>query len=200
MLLNRPFSVITPTVDGDVLTVLARTERFLTAGQVHRSAGRWSVNGIRNALVRLSTHGLVTAENSGPVPKYALNREHLAANAVLEIAHLPRRLASRLSRELEQWEDPPSYASLFDSDGTPGVLLVRPEHLQPGTDASSGWAADVATLRRTASLWTGSDVRVVEMSHTEVRHGLGQGLPLLTEVRRDGVLLAGDELLLWRRT
>lgn len=202
MQLNRPLSVITPTVDGDVLTVLARTQRFLTAGEVHRMVDRWSVNGVRNAVIRLCTEGLVTADRSGPVPRYALNREHLAAGPVIELAHLPRLLASRLRRELEDWEETPAYAALLDgslrADGgsarTLDLFLIRPGTVDRGSDA---WARDVEALRQAASGWTGSEVRILELSEREVlqgRHG-----DLVAEVRRAGTALVGDELLVWRR-
>lgn len=51
--LSRPLTVIVPTVDADVLAVLARATASFTGRQVHQIAGRHSERGVRIALDRL---------------------------------------------------------------------------------------------------------------------------------------------------
>ena len=50
--LSRPMRVVTPTLDGDVLVVLAGTDAPLTGRQVHTVLGRASETGVRMALER----------------------------------------------------------------------------------------------------------------------------------------------------
>ena len=42
MELNRPLATVTPTLDGDVLAVLAQHEVSFTTGQLHRVLSRYS--------------------------------------------------------------------------------------------------------------------------------------------------------------
>ena len=59
MELSRPLATITPTLDGDVLAVLARHDVTFTTGQLHRVLNRHSEAGIRKVLVRLNGQGIV---------------------------------------------------------------------------------------------------------------------------------------------
>ena len=56
---SRPMSVITPTVDGDVLTALAQADASFTPGRLHKVIGRHSEDGVRRALRRLVRQGVV---------------------------------------------------------------------------------------------------------------------------------------------
>lgn len=106
MELSRPLSVITPTVDADVLGVLAGADASFTGRQVHQVAGRHSERGIRNALHRLCTQGIVHRERVGSADQYTLNRGHLAAPYIEALADFalncsggsPMRSAGGLSR------------------------------------------------------------------------------------------------------
>jgi hypothetical protein len=44
--LSRPLSTVTPTLDGDVLAVLARSDAAFTTGQLHRVLTSASEEGI----------------------------------------------------------------------------------------------------------------------------------------------------------
>jgi hypothetical protein len=59
MQLNRPLATITPTLDGDVLALLAQHEVTFTAGQLHRILDRYSEEGIRKVL-RVLTSSIVS--------------------------------------------------------------------------------------------------------------------------------------------
>ena len=65
MILSRPFLAVTPTIDGDVLAVLARADASFTPPQVHGLIGSHSVAGVRNALVRLTGQGVLHSEQVG---------------------------------------------------------------------------------------------------------------------------------------
>lgn len=203
MLLNRPFEVVTPTVDGDVLQVLAGAEARFTVGQLHDMIGTHSYNGVKKALLRLVQQGIVTAELSGTVRTYQLNREHLAAPAVLALASVRGVFLERLRATFGEWAQPPVFAALFGSagrgdmraDSDIDLFLVRPDALDPELEA--GWHRDTDRLQRETTAWTGNDARVVEMSLTEVRAGLAADDPLLAAVRAEGRILHGESRF-WR--
>jgi hypothetical protein len=205
--LARPLAVITPTVDGDVLAVLAGADKSFTPGELQRLVPSRSVAGIRKSLTRLSDQGIVTMERAGAAFVYRLNRRHLAAPAIIEIAGLRAQFLDRLRHTLASWATPPAFASLFGSAalGTmrPGsdidVFVVRPDAADGDEtfDDGSSWRQCLTQLQRDASLWTGNDVRVLEMSETEVRHGLAAGDQVLDDIQRDGIPLVGTARF-WR--
>lgn len=198
MQLNQPFATVTPTVDGDVLAVLARADAAFTTGQVHRLVPTASEDGVRRVLQRLATQGIVLSERVGNAYVYQLNRDHLAAGHVIGIAHLMSALLARLTAHLERWATPPVYAAVFGSaaratmtaDSDIDLLLVRPG----GTD-DEPWDEQVHALAETVSRWTGNDVRPLVFDETEI----GPGEPVLKDVLAHGLTVAGTHDWLARR-
>jgi len=194
MLLQRPFEALTPTLDGDCLAVLAGANSFFTVSQVQRVLdGERSLSGLRRALDRLAEHGVVRSERFGPAYAYALNREHLLAEAIIEVASAKTRLIDRVRDRVQSWEFPPVYAALFGSaargDMRTGsdidLFLVRPESAdwERWTDAVHRLQADMIS-------WTGNDTRVLEFSEQEAaEHGSTD--QVVASVTRDGITLAG---------
>ncbi len=111
MHLARPFAAIIPTLDGEVLVVLAGTTRPLTGRDVAKLVKRGSQAGVNRALRRLVEHGVVEAQEAGAAILYSLNREHLAAPAVSSLADLRGELVRRLrqsqldqlARDVRRW-------------------------------------------------------------------------------------------------
>lgn len=81
----NPLSVVTPTLDGPVLLALSATTGRLTGRQVHRLARSGSADGVRKALARLTKQGIVLAEEQSHAILYQLNRNHVAAEPILEL-------------------------------------------------------------------------------------------------------------------
>jgi hypothetical protein len=193
--LERPFQVITPTVDGDVLLALARARAAFTGRGLHRVIGRHSVDGVRKAVERLARQGIVDVVVAGPSKLYSLNRQHLAAAHIVALAQLRDELIDRFWHSLASWTIKPAYAALFGSaaggqmraDSDIDVFIMRPAGVQAEDDA---WAAQLDGLSRDGSRWTGNDVRVLEMSEDDAKLG-----PMDNEVLRDirdhGIRLAG---------
>lgn len=135
--LTDPSMSITSSLDGPVLVALADAGKPMTVSEVARRSARGSEIGIRKSLSRLVTQGIVTATQLGNTRSYSLNRSHVAANAVIEMANLRTELWRRLAREIESWNVRPMYACVFgsaarhDGDGTSDIdlLLVRPATL-----------------------------------------------------------------------
>lgn len=200
---QRPLAVVTPTLDGDVLTVLAGADAAFTPGLVARLLAEPfaqtrrngpSVPGVRNALQRLEEQGVVDVERAGHAHQYRLNREHLAAPAILALSGQFRALLERLEERFASWEHPPVYAALFGSAARqqmrPGsdldVFVVRPDIVEEDV-----WEADVGRLSHDSTRWTGNDTRVLTMTEDEVATAATSGDPLLESVQREGLVLAG---------
>lgn len=133
MNLSDPTQAITPTLDGPVLAVLARSGHPLTVGEVAAQAARGSEIGIRKCLARLVDQGIVRAVEMGRNRVHELNRDHVAADVALGLADLRLVLIRRLKEELASWNPKPIDAWLFgsaargDGDATSDIdiLLVR---------------------------------------------------------------------------
>ncbi|WP_159440528.1 nucleotidyltransferase domain-containing protein [Tersicoccus phoenicis] len=52
---------------------------------------------------------------AGRASLYRLNREHLAAPAIIELARLGDTLRERIAERIEGWAEQPVYAALFGS-------------------------------------------------------------------------------------
>ena len=169
--LSRPLSTIAPTLDADVLAVLAQHDATFSTGQLHRVLGRASEEGIRRVLHRLTSQGIVLRDRVGPAFAYRLNRDHLAAPHVVALAGLTTTLLGRLSDELAAWPESPVYAAVFGSAarGTAGVdsdvdlMLVRRDDVD-----EVRWDGQVARLTRQATLWTGNDTRTLQYTESSL--------------------------------
>lgn len=192
--LHRPLSLVTPTLDGDVLQVLAGGSVALTGREIQRMAGRNSHDGVRRVLDRLVDLGIVDRTSAGRAYMYQLNREHLAAPYIEGIAHVRHELRSRIADAVAAWTVQPAALAIFGStardDSGPrsdiDVFILRPAALDPDDDA---WSSDLMQLERTIHRWTGNDVRALEMSLDEVAARADE--PVLREIVRDGIEIVG---------
>lgn len=203
MLLQHPFEAVTTSVDGDCLAVLARADHEFTVSRLLPLLGRErSLTGVRNALDRLADQGVVIVRRVGNVKSYSLNRSHLLAPAIVEIAAARDRLVERVAAELQQWRVSPVYGALFGSaargemhtESDIDILLIHPD------DADIElWTDQVGHLQQLVTSWTGNDTRVLTLSEREV-HEHGTRDPVLREVAHEGVALAGSTSWLRRKT
>lgn len=199
--LSRPMRVVTAALDGDVLTVLAGADSAFTGRQLARLVGA-STEGVRLALGRLVAQGIVRREPAGAAQMYRLNREHLAAPAVLALAGLRVALMNRLQAALSEWDPAPSYAALFGSaargeqraDSDLDICVVRPGDV---TADAPTWRRQVADLERDVTSWTGNDTRVLELDAAAAPPG-GGAESVIDDVLREGIALAGDISVLRR--
>jgi predicted nucleotidyltransferase len=200
MELNRPLATITPTLDGDVLAVLAQHEATFTTGQLHRVLNRYSEEGIRKVLLRLTRQGVVHSQRVGNAYSYRLNRQHLAAEPIIQLARLPRTLLQRLEDRLNSWAFPPTYAAVFGSaargtmteDSDLDLLLVRADDTPVPI-----WDEQVADLVADVSRWTGNDTRPLEYTVSELTTARDEFV--LRDVLEDGLTVAGRRAWLSRQ-
>ena len=111
---SKPFAAISPGVDADVLVVLAGSTKPRSGRELARRAGR-SNTGVQHVLDHLVEHGLVDRGEVGRAFLYELNRDHLLASTVEQMAGARAELVRRLRDAIGAWEVPPVHASLFGS-------------------------------------------------------------------------------------
>jgi predicted nucleotidyltransferase len=183
-------------LEGDVLAVLAGTTKPLTGRQVARLAKHGSDRGVRLALNRLAEQGLVNTVEAPPAVLYTLNRDHIAAPIALELAGMRGELVKRLRDAASKWQVPVVHASMFGSAarGEGGVhsdidiLVVRPTSVD---DEHPIWRAQLDNLRRNVERWTGNHAGISELSEEEVARLAAGRAPIVDDLERDGVTLAG---------
>jgi predicted nucleotidyltransferase len=193
--LRRPLAVITPTLDGDVLTVLAGGDVRFSGRQISRLIGA-SQEGVRHVLDRLVTEGIVLREKAGNAHLYQLNRRHLAAPWIERLSALRSDLIDRLRAKVTGWSLAPRVALLFGStargDTTAtsdiDVAIVRPAGTDPENPA---WRHQISDLAKSVKAMTGNDVRVVEYSEAEARR-MARTDKLLIAAAAEGIELVGS--------
>jgi hypothetical protein len=132
--LGDPTRSVTPTLDGPVLAVLARSGRPLTVGEVAEQTPRGSEIGVRRCLGRLVDQGIVIAMEMGRNRVHQLNREHVAAPVADVLSNLRVELWKRMRDDIGDWKPVPLYACVFgsaargdgDVDSDVDLLLVHP--------------------------------------------------------------------------
>ena len=193
----EPMSSVVPGLHGRVLGVLARTDQPLTgravAGLLRASA---SPSGVQKVLDDLVSNGVVLAEPAGRARLYTLNRDHVAYEAIDQLARLRELLLERLKAEADSWDLPAKAIWLFGStargqggaDSDLDLLIIRPDEVD---ESDPQWLEQVETLAAHAGLWSGNTCEVVEYSAQEVDELNRRGERLVTELRRDAVPIAG---------
>lgn len=195
----RPYSAVSPSLDGDVLVALSRTTRPLTGRRVAEMLAYGSPDGVRKALDRLVDQGIVRREPAGRALMHTLNREHLAAPAVEALATMRSDLLRRLRTALSSWSPPAVHASLFgstargdgDVDSDIDIFVVRPDPL--GED-DPRWREQRERLAADVLTWTGNHAALVESSEGQLSEMAGSGAPILDALRRDAISLGGTPL------
>ncbi len=192
----RPLQVVTPTLDGDALVVLAGADAEFTGRQVSDLAATGSHVGVKRALDRLVDQGVVLRRPVGRAHLYRLNREHLAAPAIEQLVQARSALVGRLRDAIASWSQPPANAVLFGStargsastDSDLDILLIRRVGVDPDGEV---WAGQLADLTRRALGWTGNEARLLEYGEDELAD-MQEPDPVLVEAVGDGVELFGS--------
>jgi hypothetical protein len=196
--LSSPVSSVVPSAHGPVLAVLARTDQPLSGRQVaaltEGRAGQWRVNEV---LGQLAQAGIVLREDRPPAKLYRLNRDHVAAEAVVALAGLREELLRRIREHVGGWAPPAQAVWLFGSaargEGGPesdiDLLVVRGDDVD--VDDPS-WTAQVADLGEQIWRWSGNSCEVVELAAAEVVAMVARDERLVGELRADAVALAGS--------
>lgn len=196
MNLSRPWALIRSPIDMEVLLVLCGTSRPLTGREVARLVRKGSQPAVNVALRRLAGEGVVSSEQAGNAYLYTLNRNHLGAPAIELLAGIRAALEGRLRAEIADWQIAPDHASLFGSaargDGDAvsdvDVFVVRPARVD---EDEPRWRAQLERLSDHVYAWTGNHVGLSEVSATDVGRLRSERPPIVEELCRDAITLAG---------
>jgi predicted nucleotidyltransferase len=199
MNVGRPHSAIIPSLDGDVLIALGSTLEPLTGRQVARRANRGSQSAVAVVLDRLVVHGIVLRQQVGRAYLHTLNRDHIAAPIVRQLADLQSELVRRIRSLLAEWAIQPLHASFFGSaaradghvDSDIDLLLVSPEG---SGDDDEAWCEQVHQLSESVLAWTGNHAGIIELSAESLALYRRDPPPIVTALHRDAHELAGISL------
>ncbi len=196
--LSFPYTAALSKTDGQVLSVLAGTTKPLGGREVARLAGV-SQNGAWRALRRLVDQGVVVEQPAGGRSLlYTLNRDHLAAEAIITLTRLRSILIERVKEHLAGWEVQAIHASIFGSaargDGDTGsdidLLVVRPRDVD---EEDERWRAQIDSLAAAIHSWTGNHAGIAEISERDLARLRRERPPVIENVLADGITLVGDE-------
>lgn len=205
MLLHDPMKVVSSGLDAEVLGVLAGTHAPLSGPTIAGLLGDRSREGVRLVLNRLTEQGIVLAERAGGAFTYRLNIDHLAAPAILHLAHLRHLLIDKVRERLAHWDCAPQFAAFFGSafqgemrpDSDIDLLIVRPDDID-SDDAR--WTDQTHTLAHDGYRWTGNELSIFELSYTEtLDEALAEG-STVQAIAREGICVHGDPAWLRRIT
>lgn len=196
---SRPISSVIPSLEGEVLHTLAGSSLGMTGRQVALRTGRASHSGVLRALDRLAEQGIVQRVQLNRAYLFSLNRDHLAAPAVMALATLRTTLIDRMREEVARWPVQPTHGSLFGStargDGDVrsdiDLLFVRPAK---ASDEDTVWRASLDGLSAGIESWTGNRASVVEIAEIELSAWRRDPPAILPNIEADGILLAGSPL------
>jgi hypothetical protein len=199
MNVSRAYSAVAPTVEGDALIVLAGTTQPLTGRRVARLARRGSVAAVAKALDRLVSQGLVLRQDAPPAALYTLNRQHVAASAVESLALIRIELLDRLRKAISTWDTPPVHASMFgsaarqdgDTDSDIDIFVVRPAEVGIEDPA---WSSQLQGLSDAVRAWTGNHAAIIDFAEQDIAQMREENPPVMHDLRRDGIDLAGTPL------
>lgn len=197
--LTSPIRSVIPSVHGSVLAVLARSEVALSGRRTAQLTGGASQARVNQVLRELSTAGVILREEQPPAFLYRLNRDHLAAAAIVALADLRESLLSRIRDTVQDWQEPAVAVWLFgsaargdgDADSDVDLLVLR----RDGVDEDDpSWFQQVDDLAGRVTAWTGNRCEVLDCSEEQLARMVAVGERLLVDLRTDAVRIWGDAL------
>lgn len=198
MNLSFPYTAALSKTNGQVLSVLAGTTKSLGGREVARIAGV-SQNGAWKALRRLVDQGVVIEQPAGGrAMLYTLNRDHLAADAIITLTRLRPILIERLKEHLAAWETQPIHASIFgsaargdgDTESDIDILVVRPRDVDQEDER---WRSQVDSLAAAVHSWTGNHAGIAEIAERDLARLRRDRPPVVNDIVIDGITLVGEE-------
>lgn len=184
-------SVRSPHLDSQALTVLSRTEQYLSVQQIQQLLPEeGSLQGVRKSVARLAEQGIVLELTVGQRYAYSLNFDHLLADAVKIIADAKNELITRMHQIISEWQTQPLTVKIFGSaarnemlsSSDIDILIVMPDSAAEVVVNNS-----VQQLVTKATLWTGNDVRPLVYRNSEV-----EPASIFNSILSDGIDIAGD--------
>jgi predicted nucleotidyltransferase len=193
---GRPYAAVASGIEGEALMVLAGTTAPLTGRQIARLVRRGTSPSVSAALERLTAQGLVHRQQAGRAYLHTLNRDHVAAPAVVLLADLRSELLRRLRDTFERWDPAAVHASMFgsaaradgDAESDIDLLVVRPAGID---EEDSRWRGQLEALNDAVHAWTGNHAGVIELGEADLEQLRRDPPAIVGDLRADGIDLAG---------
>jgi predicted nucleotidyltransferase len=203
--LSDPISVIIPSLEGQVLRVLAHTTTPLSGSRIADLATTGSNPGIRTALGRLVHQGTVLARRSGPSILYTANRDHLtwltieqavqSADTVLDT--LQQRITDLAREHLGQPGAERTTLAMFGSvaratstaDSDIDIVAVFPDNID---DHTIEQFVDAVTER--VEHWTGNACNVYDVTSPRLAQMITANDPIVASWAADARTFLGPDL------
>ncbi|HUW87169.1 MAG TPA: nucleotidyltransferase domain-containing protein [Candidatus Paceibacterota bacterium] len=214
--LSAPAHAIIPTLDADVLTVLAGVTKPLTGRQISRMIEAKSHRGVGLVLERLRSQGVVDAVEAGSSYLYTLNREHVTFPAIEALTDLRGKLYSRMTVEIKTWQILPVSVAVFGSaargdggiDSDIDILIVRQEELYPNNlenfeiEQNEGeevywdlWAAQLSEFGSKVRRWSGNTASLIQATQSQLVAMVERNEPIVASLQRDARYLWGPKIM-----
>lgn len=200
--LSNPLASIMPANDALVFRVLARLESPVSGRQVHKLAGYSSYSGVRLALERLTTTGIVHAQRLEHATLFSINRDHLLWPCLDEIMvsrlQLMRMIRGYLNYPVE-FASPDGQLSVSfygsvarcDSSQSSDVDLAV---VYATTDLRRELKSTVLQVADQIELWTGNPCQMYDITRTELKHMVTVEDPLVASWSQDAVAILGPSM------
>jgi len=203
MNLAEPSDLVMPRATAAVLRVLVGADASFSIRQLARLAEISAPRAVE-IVNRASERGLILVEQAGRSRMCRFNREHLAANAIIDLVTIRERILQALKSEIASWSIQPLHASLFGSaargDGNTAsdldVLIIRPSEVLENLWNDQKYASGFRLMTK-----IGNHVSWFDISVAELRIASDASEPILSEWKSEGIPLFGSLLPdLLRRT
>lgn len=196
MNLSKPLTSLIPSLEGEVLTVLAGAEAEFTGAQIHQLIGSYSDRGVRKALDALAAQGIVLKKSAGAANLYRLNRDHLLAPAIKSIYAMRMEFFKKLSDVINGWELHPIASAIFGSaaradmnkESDIDLFLHRNDTVEIGNPI---WRRQLTELSVKVEAWTGNSLQIFELNNQEIDLELTSKDGVLHSIISDGHIITG---------
>jgi predicted nucleotidyltransferase len=191
MNVSAPILDVVPGPRGLVLSALVRLSGRSTGRALANQAGVPSATTAR-ILADLVEAGIAEATPAGKAMLYCLNRDHLTARGLVELAGLRFEFVKGVRDEIGGWAEAPLAAWLFgstargdgDRDSDVDLFFIT----APNTDAGR-WQEQLGGLAARVEAMTGNSVQIVEHTFESFRMLEASGSGLTKSLRVDGIEL-----------
>lgn len=192
----EPSDLVMSGSQAAVLRVLCGTTAGLSVREIARLSGV-APSRVSTVVRQASDRGLVTTERHRGTLICQLNRDHLAADAVIALVTMRSRMLELLSTEIGGWPIPVTHASLFGSAarGDGGVesdldVLVVPS--PKAAEDPEAWDEQLFETAQRVRRATGNSPAWLVLTRDDLMTAERNKEQILSELLRDAVTLAGD--------
>ena len=194
----HPVEAVIPGTQGRVLAVLAESNAELNLRTVARLAGVSPAQASR-VLPGLVELGLVERREVPPSSLFRLNRQHIAAQPIVELARSHDIALQRIGTAARNLKVPPASVIIFgsfsrreaDRHSDIDALVVRPDGVDEDDET---WAAGIEQWREVVRSVTGNPVEVIETDRAETTEKLAGRRSVWRDIASDGILVYGATL------